>query len=103
MLVFLHRVVDEHASGPRAPLAAFTIGRIELGRGHSDEAARYFAMARELGGNTLAEHALAREVEAWVAAGRPDKARTSAQQYLKRFPKGARAEQVRQISGVKGR
>ena len=93
----LRRIVHEHPKDPRAPLAAFTMGRIELERGRNEAAARHFAMVRSLGGDALAEHALAREVEAWSAAGKPQRARAKAEVYLKKYPGGPRASQVRRV------
>ncbi|MEM6994144.1 MAG: FecR domain-containing protein [Myxococcota bacterium] len=94
-LPYLRRVVDEHGKDSRAPLAAFTMGRIELRRHNYRAAAKHFVTVRELGSKSLAEHALAREVEAWAGAKEPGKAKNRAAEYLRRFPNGPRADQVR--------
>jgi transmembrane sensor len=98
----LRRVVDRHGQDPRAPLAAFTLGRVlleELGR--PQEAAAAFAQARRLGpSGPLAEDALAREVEAWSRAGVLDRARERATEYLQRYPGGARIRSVRRHAGL---
>src|SRR5439155_867778 len=62
---FLERVLAEFRADSRAPLAAFSLGRILLPARPAEAAAR-FALARSLSpGGALAEDALAREVEAW--------------------------------------
>jgi transmembrane sensor len=93
----LQRCIDRHAADPRAPLAAFTLGRVlldELGRPR--QAAEAFRRAHELSPQgPLAEDALAREVESWARAGEPGPARTAAQLYLQRYPGGRREASVR--------
>lgn len=63
---YLSRALAAHPSDPRAPLAAFTLGRVHLeDLGAPRAAAQAFARAYELGSDgPLAEDALAREVEA---------------------------------------
>lgn len=98
----LRRVMRDHASDPRAPLGAFTLGRVlldELGR--PAEAATAFARARSLApGGPLEEDALAREVEAWSRAGDTNKAREAADLYLATFPSGRRLHSVRRFGGL---
>ncbi|MEM6991565.1 MAG: hypothetical protein AAF721_13755 [Myxococcota bacterium] len=101
-LPYLRRVLQHHPRDSRASLAAFTSGRIELARGKHRAAAASFAKVRGLGGTSLAEHALAREVEAWIGAKQLAKARRRAKEYLRRYPDGARVEQVRPLTGVDG-
>lgn len=96
-LPYLRRVVKEHPKDSRAPLAAFTTGRIESERGRFAVAAQQFATAGDLGGGSLREHALAREAEAWAAAGKETKARRRAQKYLVLHPTGPRAPKIRQL------
>jgi len=98
----LNRVVDDHASDPRAPLAAFTLGRVLLDDlGQPGAAARAFRRARELNASgALAEDALAREVEAWSKAGQENKARQRAKDYLRTYPNGHRAHAVKRYSGL---
>ena len=75
----LRKLLREHPDDPRAPLAAFTLGRLllmELGR--PAEAAAAFAQARRLSPTgPFAEDALAREVEA-LEQGRPGRGRAGA-------------------------
>jgi transmembrane sensor len=93
----LRRVLSEHRSDSRAPLAAFTLGRMllrELGR--PLEAAAVFADARRLSpGGPFAEDALAREVEAYARAGVSALARARAEEYLRLYPNGRRVATVR--------
>ena len=99
----LRKLLREHAGDPRAPLAAFTLGRLllmELGR--PAEAAAAFAQARRLApAGPFAEDALAREVEALSKAGRPADALTRAQEYQRLYPNGRRLEGVRTAGGMK--
>jgi transmembrane sensor len=98
----LVRALALHPDDPRAPLAAFTLGRVYLeDLGAPRDAALAFARARELApGGPLAEDALAREVEAWSRAGETETARAQASRYLRRYPQGRRAHAVRQFGGV---
>jgi transmembrane sensor len=98
----LSRAVALHPADPRAPLAAFTLGRVHLeDLGAPREAAHAFARARELSpGGPLSEDALAREVEAWSRAGETEIARAQARSYLERYPRGRRAHAVRRFGGV---
>ncbi|MEM9452689.1 MAG: FecR domain-containing protein [Myxococcota bacterium] len=96
-LPYLRRVVEEHPADSRAPLAAFTIGRIEFGRGRYRKAAKHFARVREMGETSLVEHALAREVEAWAAAGDEARAQRLARDYVSRYPQGPRVDKVHRV------
>ena len=81
----------------RAPLAAFTLGRLLLENLRQPaDAARAFELARSLAGGSgaLAEDALAREVEAWRAAGDANKATARAQRYQALYPNGTHTKQV---------
>jgi transmembrane sensor len=92
---YLRRVLANHPGDSRTPLAAFTLGRVlldELGR--PSEAAEAFAKARASGG-VLAEDALAREAQARSHAGQRAEARRLAEEYLRRYPNGRRADLVR--------
>jgi transmembrane sensor len=93
----LSRLLREHAEDPRAPLAAFTLGRVlldELGRPR--EAAQSFGQVQRLDPEgPLSQDALAREVEAWSRAGEAASARACAQQYLQKYPTGRRLRSVR--------
>lgn len=98
----LGEVVDRHPDDPRAPLAAFTLGRVlldELGRPQA--AADAFARARALDpAGPLAADALGREVEAWSRAGDTARARDRAETYLRLHPRGARVNSVRRFGGL---
>jgi transmembrane sensor len=99
-LVFLRRLLDQHPRDPRAPYAAFILGRVlleELRR--PDEAASAFARVPALDAKTpLVQDALAREVESWARAGELARARERARAYLERYPNGRRADEVRRYS-----
>jgi transmembrane sensor len=98
----LRRVLERHPRDANAPLAAFTLGRVLLeDLARPEEAAEAFRRARALdGGGPLAEHALAREVEASHEAGQRDRARALAGEYARRFPGGARLPLVRRFGGL---
>jgi hypothetical protein len=68
---YLRRLLRDHPGDARAPLAAFTLGRILLAElGQPTEAADAFALARRLAPRgPMASHALAREVEAAARGG----------------------------------
>jgi transmembrane sensor len=98
----LAHVADAYPNDPRAPLAAFTLGRVlldELGRPR--EAAAAFAQARALApGGPLAGDALAREVESWSRAGDTLRARERALEYLRQQPRGNRLGAVKRHGGL---
>jgi transmembrane sensor len=100
----LSRAADLHPDDPRAPLAAFTLGRVHLeDLGAPRDAALAFARARSLGpGGPLAEDALAREVEAWSRAGETETARGLALTYTRLYPQGRRLRAVRQFGALGG-
>src|SRR5206468_2636594 len=84
----LQGLLDRHAADARAPLAAFTLGRLLLTRLQRPAApALASARARALAPDgALAEDALAREAEAWARAGDGPRARRAAAEYELRFP-----------------
>ena len=94
---YLERIVRQYRSDVRAPLAAFTLGRIllyELGR--PAEAADAFALVRKiLPEGPLSSDALAREAEAADRAGQRERARGLADEYVAKYPSGRRLESVR--------
>ncbi|MEM9490857.1 MAG: tetratricopeptide repeat protein [Myxococcota bacterium] len=98
----LQRVIDSFPGDPRAPLAAFTLGRIWLDDlDRPARAARTFARARKLAPRgALAEDALAREVEAWSRAGHSERARDRAERYLDLYPDGHRVRAVEKFGGL---
>lgn len=101
-VVLLRQAIDRHRSDRRAPLAAFTLGRVllmELARPR--EAAAAFAQARALAPQgAFAEDALAREVEAWAKAGERVQARGRADEYRRLYPTGRRAATVSVFGGL---
>jgi transmembrane sensor len=101
-VLILQSVLRDHGADPRAPLAAFTLGRVlmmELGQPR--EAATAFARTRSLApGGAFAEDALARETEAWVKAGEPSFARAKALEYLRTYPQGRRVDSVKALGGI---
>jgi len=98
----LAQALASFADDPRAPLAAFTLGRVHLeDLGEPRAAAEAFARARGLAPEgPLAEDALAREVEAWSRAGEAALAATRAEAYLARYPGGRRGQAVRRFGGL---
>jgi transmembrane sensor len=98
----LRRILHEHPRDPRAPLAAFTLGRVLLNElGRPREAAAAFHQVRERApASQFAEDALAREVEAWSAAGEPARARALAALYLERYPSGRHALRIKALAGL---
>jgi transmembrane sensor len=95
----LRSVCDRHATDRRAPVAAFTLGRVlEDDLGRPGEAATAFKRARVLWPEgPLAEDALAREADAWERAGRAEEARTAAGEYVGRYPQGRHVAPMRKI------
>jgi transmembrane sensor len=100
----LRAITEQFPSDPRAPMAAFTRGRLLLeSLGRPREAASAFAQTRRLGaGGTLAEDALAREVDALRAAGDLRSARERAELYRSLYPKGIRLHAVMRSGGLQG-
>jgi transmembrane sensor len=96
----LSRIVSEHAQDPSAPLAAFTLGRIQLDSlAQPREAATSFQRAIDLGlPRSLEQDAYARRVEAKARAGDAAGAREARQEYERRFPQGQRLNEVRKWS-----
>jgi transmembrane sensor len=101
-VALLQRLLKEQSKNPRAPLAAFTLGRVllmELDR--PVEAAKVFADLRARApGGVFAEDALAREVEAWKRAGERETARARAEEYLRLYPNGDRTDRVKAAGGI---
>lgn len=97
---YLEQMLSSHAADPRAGLAAFTLGRVELEElGHPAEAAAAFERVRRAGG-PLAEDALARQVEACSRAGDTSRARALALEYHRLYPNGRRAHVVAKFGGL---
>ncbi|MEM6956094.1 MAG: FecR family protein [Myxococcota bacterium] len=71
----LRQCIADHPNDPRAPLAAFTLGRVLLRVGTAAEAAQAFAAARRLGlPRRLEADAMLREADAWRNAGNVERA-----------------------------
>jgi len=99
----LQQLTERFPRDPRAPLAAFTRGRILLeSLARPAEAARSFAEARALAGarSALGEDALAREVEALRASGNSARAAERAELYRKLYPHGLRLQSVLRAGGL---
>ena len=96
----LHELLHDYPNDPRAPLAAFTLGRILLNElGRPREAAAAFEQVRQKAPTSqFAEDALAREVEAWARASEPARAQALATAYLERYPSGRHARQVKALA-----
>jgi TolA-binding protein len=98
----LRTVLDRFPADPHAQVAAFTLGRLlfEALR-EPRQAAASFEQARLLAkGAPLAEDALAREVDAWAAAGEPAQARRRAELYRRLHPNGSRLAAVLRAGGL---
>jgi len=96
---FLSRVSDGFPRDKRAPLAAFTLGRVLLeDLGQAGRAADAFRRAHQLAPKgPLAADALAREVDAAQRAGQADRARQVAARYLQLYPEGPQAQRLRKL------
>jgi transmembrane sensor len=98
----LERVLARHESDPRAPLAAFTLGRLYLEElGQPTEAAASFARVPLLDPRgELLEAAWALEVEALSRAGNVERARVRAEAFLEAYPSSPRSRLVRRWGGL---
>ncbi|UJR86426.1 FecR domain-containing protein [Sandaracinus amylolyticus] len=101
-LAYLRRALDVGRDDARAPVVAFTLGRVLLQQlGRPAEAADAFAETRRLAPEgTLAQDALAREVESCHRAGLHDRARARALDYLRLYPEDLRTDAVRRLGGL---
>jgi FecR-like protein len=99
---YYRRLLRAFPTDERAPVAAFTLGRVLLTQlDRPDEAADAFATSRRLApAGALAEDAWAREVEAAARAGEADRARSLARAYLARHGDEPRATAVRRAGGL---
>jgi transmembrane sensor len=97
----LRKLCDRHPTDKRAPIAAFTLGRVLLDDlGRASEAVVYFEKARTLWPEgPMAQDALAREAEACKRAGNLPRARSLAGEYLSQYPLGAYAAPMHRILG----
>ncbi len=96
---YLSRVADGFPRDKRAPLAAFTLGRVLLeDLGQPARAADAFRRAQQLAPNgPMASDALAREVEAARRAGQLERAKQVARRYLELYPEGPQADRLRKL------
>jgi transmembrane sensor len=94
---YLEQIVRKYRGDQRAPLAAFTLGRILLYQlERPADAADAFAQARKIQHEgPLSSDALAREAEAADRAGQRQRARGLAEEYVSKYPTGRRLESVR--------
>lgn len=95
----LERVLREHASDPRAALAAFTLGRLrQQALADARGAATAYARALSLGlSGTLAQSARAHLAQTLLASGERASAAAAARDYLARHPRGADATAMRAL------
>jgi transmembrane sensor len=96
---YLSRVADGFPRDKRAPLAAFTLGRVLLeDLGQPARAADAFRRAQQLApSGPMASDALAREVEAARRAGQLERAKQVARRYLELYPEGPQADRLRKL------
>ncbi len=95
----LERLLSHYEDHAAAPLAAFTLGRIELDHiGRPGAAAQHFELALRSGlARTLVDDARARLALARSRAGDAEGARNAACEYLTRVPNGPRAGSMRSL------
>lgn len=95
----LERALSTYPTDRRATVAAFTIGRLELDvMGRPNRAARAFERCIALGApQALQADAYARLAQARVRVGNHGRAREAAAEYLRLFPNGRRAEDMRRL------
>jgi transmembrane sensor len=96
---FLSRVADGFPRDKRAPLAAFTLGRVLLeDLGQPARAADAFRRAQQLAPRgPLSSDALAREADAAQRAGQLERARQVARRYVEQYPDGPHAQRLRKL------
>lgn len=90
-------LIDRYPNDLAAPIAAFTLGRVELENLHRPErAAIAFERALNLGlGVALREVALGHLADAHLKAGDPSRAKIAAARYLADYPQGRRAAEMK--------
>lgn len=96
---YLARVSDGFPRDKRAPLAAFTLGRVLLeDMGQPARAADAFRRAHQLAPRgPLSSDALAREAEAAQRAGQAERAGKAARRYVELYPDGPHAQRLRKL------
>ncbi|HEY6558034.1 MAG TPA: FecR domain-containing protein [Polyangiaceae bacterium] len=91
----LERLLEQHATSPRAVAAAVTLGRIELDLGRPARAATVLERALTLGVPAgLKEDVYVRLVEAYAKSNRSEEARRTSEVYRQLFPEGRRTPEV---------
>jgi len=96
---YLQRIIREHESDARAPMAAFTLGRTLSGLGRTREAMNMFARVRSSWPkSSLAEDALIRQAEAASQLGDLALAARIAALYDRDYPNGRRRSEVRRYA-----
>jgi transmembrane sensor len=92
----LRQALSAHAGDPRAALAAFTLGKLQLdAAGRPADAAQSFSLCLSLSPpEVLAEDALARLAEARGRSGDLDGARSTAQRYRLRYANGRHVKEL---------
>ncbi|MEM1349888.1 MAG: FecR domain-containing protein [Myxococcota bacterium] len=101
-LDYLGQGLERFPDARSAAVAKFQRARILLrdAKRYEDAARAFASIADDAGAPSLHEDALAREIQAWARAGRPDMARARAKLYFERFPHGRRRKLVERYSGV---
>jgi hypothetical protein len=83
----LHEVLAGGVEGARGAAAAFTLAKVQAQQGkHAAAAATFASVVAANPGGSLVEDALAREAEAWAAAGDATRAEDAARRDLARDP-----------------
>jgi hypothetical protein len=96
-LLAWRRVINQHASDPQAPLAAWSLGNMLEKSGDQAGAADAFAAYRALSPQgDFAEDALARQIRMAVTQQDAQLANRLAAQYDQSFPNGRRAQEIRE-------
>jgi len=95
------RLVSRAPADVRAPVAAFSLGRLQLAGAPADAADSFAFVRGHDAGAALREDATALEARARARAGQGARARALAREYLERFPAGRRAGSMRELAGTR--
>lgn len=91
----LRDALNASSADVRRPLVAFTLAKVLLEAGETDEAEHTLRACLDSNpGKALEEDAWARLVEAQARNGKKSAARGTAERYAKRYPQGRRLEEV---------
>jgi transmembrane sensor len=101
----LKQIIQRYPADLRTPMAAFQLGLVYLDLGRPADAAPAFATSQKLAerlspNSSLAEDALAREVEAWYRGHHLSQAKQAAREYVARYPRGQRLAAVKKFGGI---